>query len=125
MFDSIQGCNDLIKSLVTATGSYQDAMFLYLTILMSENVDIGVYTQSSGNLQNRIAKFTNIVGILKPNTEGVVEILIVNQHKIHCDYPDNDLTISAYQKNENGEWRILRKNEISVPPSKEMIWKKY
>lgn len=134
MFNSIQGCNDLIKALIAATGSYQDAMFLYLIILMSENIEIGIY-EKSYTLENRPQDF-NIVGVLTPENTNIIEVYIINSRATFSSgcpsagvsssmNSDNNLFISTYQKNENGEWYFIKKKKLSGKPTKETIWKKY
>lgn len=134
MSNSTQSCNDLIKSLITATGSYQDAMFLYLTILMSENAEVGLYV-SMYSLESKSQGF-NIIGVLAPKDPSIIEIYVINTRTsfssgcpsagVSSEMNSNDnLFISTYQKNEEGEWYLIKKIEESGKPSRETIWKKY
>lgn len=134
MFNPIQGCNDLIKSLTIAIGSYQDAMFLYLTILMSENVQIGI-REKLYDFES-VSQDFNIIGVLTPKDSNIIEVYILNSRSTFSSgspsagvssemNSDHDLFISTYQKDERGQWQVIKKRGISGKPSKETIWKKY
>lgn len=140
MFDSVQGCNALIDSLVQATGSYQDAMFLYLTILMSENVNMGVFRDedeySYQKLRNQ-PKYFNIIGVLEPKDTKTIEVYIINSTKefhqgaasqgVSSEMKShNYLFKSTFKKSEKGEWFIFEKKpRTDVDPREKTIWKKY
>lgn len=113
-----------VSALVNIVGSYQDAMFLYLSVLITNDLREHVVGDS-----RHISRY-EILGLSSLSDDGNIDVYMVRKNyyatgghsgaSADLDSFSKHL-LDTYQKDKNGQW-VLLQTQVVVKTPADMFW---